>query len=237
MRHRLTILTLTLATAAAAVPALAAAPASTVKLTIPHTGISCVMITTSVSCQGTSSAFTMSGTVTPTSQVTTCRKPQGASPSCVLFPGAAYRDAFIGQPELTVGPFACIPIGLFTQPTGAVCTVVATGKGFRITAGKVGQVSQISPGAHPPCTRAALTAALTRGLHRRRLAPSYLTRGWRCVGNYARADYVVVAGPAKNDTVVVFRGKGRQWQLVSRGGKICTDGELPAQIYIACTVD
>jgi hypothetical protein len=234
MRHRLAIFTLTFA--AAATPALAATSTSTVKLTIPHTGVSCVMTTTSVSCQGTTSAVTMSGTVTPTSQVTTCRRPQGASPSCVLFPGASYKDAFIGSPELTVGPFACIPLGLFTQATGAVCTVVATGKGFRITAGKVSRVRQISSGAHPPCTRAALTAALTRGLHRRRLAPSYLTRGWQCVGNYARADYIVVAGQAKNDTVVVFRGKGRRWQLGGRG-RICEDGELPAQIYIACTVD
>jgi hypothetical protein len=235
MRHRLAILTLTLA--AAATPALAATPTSTVRFTTPRTGVSCVMTTASVSCQGTSSAFTMSGTVTPAGQVTTCRKPQGASPSCVLFPGASYKDVFMANPEPVVGPFACIPMGLFTQPTGAVCTAVASGKGFRMTATKVSQVRQISRGPHPPCTRAAITAGLTRGLHRRRLAPSYLTRGWQCVGNYARADYVVVAGPAKNDTVVVFRGKGRQWQLVSRGGKICTDGELPAQIYIACTVD
>jgi hypothetical protein len=77
---------------------------------------------------------------------------------------------------------------------------------------------------------------LTRGLHLRRLAPSYLTRGWQCVGSYVRADYVVVSGQARNDTVVVFRAKGRQWQLVGRG-RICEHGELPAQIYIACTVD
>jgi hypothetical protein len=194
------------------------------------------MVTTSVSCQGTTSAVTMSATVTATSQVSTCRRPQGASPSCVLFPGARYRNVFLGQPEPTVGPFACIPVGLFTHPTGAVCTVVATGRGFRITASKVAPVRQISAGPHPPCTRAALTAALARGLHRRTLAPSYLTRGWQCVGGYARADYIVVAGQAKNDTVVIFRAKGRQWQLVGRG-RICEDGELPARIYIACTVD
>jgi hypothetical protein len=234
MRHTLAILTLTLA--AATTPALAAAPTSTVRLSIPGTGASCVMTTASVSCQGATSAVTMSATVTPSGAVTTCRKPQGASPNCVLFPGARYRDAFIGHPELTVGPFACIPLGVFTRPTGAVCTVVASGKGVRITANKVSPVQQISRGPHPLCTRAAITAALARGLHRPSLAPSYLTRGWQCVGNYARAVYVVVAGRAKNDTVVVFRGKGRRWQLVGRG-RICEDGELPAQIYIACTVD
>jgi hypothetical protein len=234
MRHKLALLTLMLAACAA--PTSAAAPTSTVKLTIPHTGVSCVMTTASVSCQGATSAVTMSAVVTPAGTVRTCRRPQGASPSCVLFPGARYHDAFIGQPEPTVGPFACIPIGLFTQPTGAVCTVVSSGKGFRITASKISPVAQISRGPHPPCTRAAITAGLTRGLHRRSLAPSYLTRGWQCVGNYARATYVVVSGQARNDTVVVFRGKGRRWQLVPRG-KICEDGELPARIYIACTVD
>lgn len=234
MRRKLALITVLLVTTA--VPAVATSAASTVKLTIPRTGVSCVMTSASVSCQGATSATTMSGTVTPAGQVTICRRPQGASPGCVLFPGASYKDAFLAQPELTVGPFACIPVGLFTQPTGAVCTVVASGKGFRITAGRVSKVQQISPGAHPPCTRAALTNALTRGLHRRSLAPSYLTRGWQCVGNYARADYIVVSGQAKNDTVVVFRGHGRRWQLVGRG-RICEDGELPAQIYIACTVD
>jgi len=234
MRRTLALITVLLV--ATAVPAVASSATSTVKFTIPHTAVSCVMSTTSVSCQGATSAATMSGTVIPTGQVSICHQRQGATPGCVLFPGAHYKDVFIAQPEPTVGPFACIPIGLFTQPTGAVCTVVASGKGFRITARRISRVQQISPGPHPPCTRAALTNALTRGLHRRRLAPSYLTRGWQCVGNYARADYVVVAGQAKNDTVVVFRGKGRQWQLVGRE-KICVDGELPPQIYIACTVD
>ena len=234
MKHRLALITVLLV--ATAVPAVASSATSTVKFTIPKTGVSCVMTTASVSCQGATSAATMSGTVTPAGEISICHQPQGASPGCVLFPGAHYKDAFIGQPEPTVGPFACIPIGLFTQPTGAVCTVVASGKGFRITAGRVSRVQQISRGPHPPCTRAALTAGLTRGLHRRSLAPSYLTRGWQCVGNYARADYIVVSGQAKNDTVVVFRGKGRRWQLVGRD-KICVDGELPAQIYIACTVD
>ena len=234
MKHRLALIIALLV--ATAVPAVADSATATVKLTIPKAGVSCVMTTGSVSCQGRTSAATMSGTLTPAGQVSICHQPQGAPMSCVLFPGAHFKDAFIGAPELTVGPFACIPIGLFTQPTGAVCTVAASGKGFRITAGSVSRVRQISAAPHPPCTRAALTNALTRGLHRRSLAPSYLTRGWQCVGNYARADYIVVSGQARNDTVVVFRGKGRRWQLVGRD-KICVDGELPAQIYIACTVD
>jgi hypothetical protein len=100
-------------------------------------------------------------------------------------------------------------------------------------------VQVIQPGSspHPPCTRAALTAALLRGLHKRSLAPSHFARGWVCAGNYARGDYIDVHGRIGDDIVVLFKAKGSQWQLVSRGGKICVDGELPAPIYIACTVD
>jgi hypothetical protein len=220
----------------ATTPAIAATPTAPIKLTIPGTGVSCVMTTSSVSCQGATSAVTFSATVTAGGQVTTCRQPQGAAAGCTLWPGARYKDVFIAQPEPAVGPFACIPIGLWSQATGAVCTVAASGKGFRITAGQVRPVDQVSAGPHPPCTRAALTAGLERGLHRRSLAPSHLTRGWQCVGNYARADYIDVHGGTGDDIVVVFRGKGRQWQVVGRG-RICLDGELPAQIYIACTVD
>ena len=234
MRHRLALLTITLA--AAATPAVAATPTTPIKLTIPRTGVSCVLSTASASCQGSTSAATFAATVTPNGQVTTCRRAQGATPSCTLWPGARYKNMFLGQPEPAVGPFACIPIGLWTQATGAVCTVANTGQGFRITAGQVRAVNQVSPGAHPPCTHAALTAAITRGLHLRSLAPSHLNRGWRCVGNYASADYTMVHGGTGYDIAVVFRGKGRQWQLVSRG-RICLDGELPAPIYIVCTVD
>jgi hypothetical protein len=234
MRHRLVLLTITLA--AAATPAVAATPTTPIKLTIPRTGVSCALTTASVSCQGATSAATFSATVTAHGQVTTCRQPQGATPGCTLWPGARYKNVFLGLPEPAVGPLACIPIGLWSKPTGAVCTVAATGKGFRITAAQVRAVSQVSAGLHPPCTRPALTSAIERALHKRSLAPSYLTRGWQCVGNYARADYIVVHGHTGDDTVVVFRGKGRQWQAVGRG-RICLDGELPAPIYIACTVD
>jgi hypothetical protein len=221
----------------AATPAVAATPTSTVKLTIPGTGVSCVMTSASVSCQGATSAVTMSATLTPTGQVTTCRQPQGAAPDCVLFPGAAYKDVFTQTPEPTVGPFACIPIGLWDKPTGAVCTVARSGKGFRITAGKVAKVDQIPPGPHPPCTRAALSASLARAQHRRSLAPSYLTRGSRCAGNYAWADLIDVHGPGTGDDItVVFRAKGRQWQPVSRA-KVCVTGEMPAKVYLACTVN
>jgi len=238
MKPRLALLTIILAVAAT--PAVAAAPTSTstspVKFTIPGTGISCVLTTASAQCQGSTSAVTLSATVTPTGQVTTCRQPQGASPGCVLWPGARYKNLFFAQPEPIVGPFACVPIGSWMKATGAVCTVAASGKGFRITAGKVGAVNQFGSGPYPPCTRAALTAALLRGLHKRTLAPSRFTRGWVCAGNYARGDWIDVHGAIGDDIVVVFRAKGRQWQLVSRG-KICVDGELPAPVYIACTVD
>ena len=235
MRLKLALFTMTLAVAAT--PAGAAAPTAPVKLTIPGTGISCVMTSASVSCQGATSVVTMSATLTPGGQVTTCRQPQGASPGCVLWPGARYKNIFLAQPEPTVGPFACVPIGMWMKATGAVCTVTATGKGFRITAGKVVSVSVNGRGPYPPCTRAALTAALTRGLHKRTLAPSYFTRGWVCAGNYARGDYVDVHGRIGDDIVVLFRAKGRRWQLISRGGATCLNGTLPAPIYIACTVD
>jgi hypothetical protein len=234
MRTRLALITIILALVAT--PAIAAAPTSPVKLTIPGTGISCVLTTASAQCQGATSATTFAATLTPAGQVT-CRQPQGASPGCVLWPGARYQNLFLAQPEPTVGPFACIPIGMFTRATGAVCTVAKTGQGFRITAGGVVQVNQAGSSPHPPCTRAALTAALLRGLHKRSLAPSHFDPGWVCAGNYARADWTDVHGGTGDDIVVLYRAKGRQWQLVSRGGKICVDGELPAPIYIACTVD
>ena len=234
--RRLRLALTTTILALAATPAVAAGPTSPVKLTIPGTGISCVLTTASAQCQGSTSAVTFSATVTPGGQVTTCRRPQGAAPGCVLWPGARYKNVFFAQPEPTVGPFACIPIGLWMKATGAVCTVANRGIGFRITAGKVVAVSQFGSAPHPPCTRAALTAALLRGLHKRSLAPSYFTRGWLCAGNYARGNWVDVHGGVGDDIVVVFRAKGRQWQLVRRG-KICVDGELPAPVYIACTVD
>jgi hypothetical protein len=235
MKPRLALIALTLAAAAA--PASAAAPTATVKLTIPGTGLSCVLTTASTSCQGSTSAITMSGTVTPSGQVTTCRQPQGASPSCVLFPGASYKDVFMQQPEPTAGPFACIPVGNWFKAKGAVCTVASTGVGFRITPNKVTKVNQIPAGPHPPCTRAALSAGLARALHKRSLAPSHLTRGSRCAGNYAWADYIDIHGPGTGDDItVVYRAKGRRWQPVSRA-KVCVTGELPAKIYLACTVN
>jgi hypothetical protein len=235
MRPRLALIITMLAMAAT--PALAASPTTPVKLTIPGTGISCVLTTASAQCQGSSSAATFSATVTPSGQVTSCNQPQGASPGCVLWPGARYKNVFLAQPEPTVGPFACVPIGLWMKATGAVCTVTSSGKGFRITAGRVVPVNVNGPGPYPPCTRAALTASLTRGLHLRTLAPSFLTRGWVCAGNYARGDYIDVHGRIRDDIVVLFRAKGRGWQLISRGGATCVNGKLPAPVYIACTVD
>ena len=115
--------------------------------------------------------------LTADGKVATCSQPQGSSPGCILWPGAVYNNIFLSNPEPRVGAFACIPLGVFSgKVVGAVCTVVATGKGFRITTGKVVRVSQISPGLHPPCTKAALTAAVERAYHKRSLAPSALAR-------------------------------------------------------------
>ncbi|MGZ4165157.1 MAG: hypothetical protein ACXVRM_03000 [Solirubrobacteraceae bacterium] len=238
MRLRLALITMTLTVAATpAVATAPAAPAAPVKLTIPGTGVSCVMTIASVSCQGATSATTFSATLTPDGAVTTCRAPQGASPDCVLFPGASYKNVFLQLPEPLAGPFACIPIGSWLAAKGAVCSVAGSGSGFRITAGQVAKVHQIAPGPHPPCTRAALSAALARAQHRRSLAPSYLSRGWRCVGAYAWADLIAVHGPGTGDDItVVYRAKGRQWRPVSRAA-VCETGELPARIYLACTVN
>ncbi len=222
--------------AVAATPAIATAASPTVKFTVAGGGVSCVMKPASVSCQGGSSSRTVSATLASGGQVATCGRPQGASPNCLKWPGAAYKNVFISQPEPKVGPFACIPIGLWPRAKGAVCTVVSSGKGFRIRPGNVARVNQNPPGPHPPCTRAALTDALTRAFHKRSLAPSYLTKGWQCVGNYARGDYIDVHAGTGDDITVVFRGKGRQWELVGRG-QVCESGELPAAIYIACTVN
>jgi hypothetical protein len=235
MRLRLALITTTLAGAAA--PAIAATPTAPVKLTIPGTGVSCAMTTASVSCQGSTSAVTFSATLSPAGQVTTCRAPQGAPASCVLFPGASYKNVFMQVPEPVVGPFACIPLGTWFQAKGAVCTVAASGSGFRITAGNVARVNQIPAGPQPPCTRAALSSGLARAQHRRSLAPSFLSRGWKCVGNYAWADLIAVHGPGTGDDItVVYRARGRQWRPVSRT-TVCATGELPARIYIACTVN
>ena len=44
-----------------------------------------------------------------------------------------------------VGPFSCIPVGLLDRPGGTVCTVTNSGKGFRISKGKIAKVNQIPP--------------------------------------------------------------------------------------------
>jgi hypothetical protein len=203
-------------------------------------GVTCAMTTARVSCLGGTSSRAVSATLTRDGRVATCSQPQGSSPGCIALPGAVYTNLFGSNPEPRVGPFACIPIArlvFVTKPIGAVCTVVSTGKGFRITAGRVSRVSQISPGPHPPCTRAALTAALERAYHRRSLTPSYLAKGWQCVGSFARADFIDVHGGTADDVTVLFGAARRAWRLIGRG-KVCDDGEIPARMwYFACAVN
>jgi hypothetical protein len=203
-------------------------------------GVTCAMTTARVSCLGGTSSRAVSETLTRDGRVATCSQPQGSSPGCIPLPGAVYTNLFGSNPEPRVGPFACIPIArlvFVTKPIGAVCTVVSTGKGFRITAGRVSRVSQISPGPHPPCTRAALTAALERAYHRRSLTPSYLAKGWQCVGSFARADFIDVHGGTADDVTVLFGAARRAWRLIGRG-KVCDDGEIPARMwYFACAVN
>jgi hypothetical protein len=203
-------------------------------------GLTCAMTTALVSCQSGTSSRVVSATLTPNGKVATCSQPQGSSPGCIPWPGAVYRDLFGSNPEPHVGPFACIPIArlLFaTKPIGAVCTVVSSGKGFRITAGTVSRISQISPEPHPPCTREALSAALERAYRKPSLAPSYLARGWQCVGSFARADFIDVHGGTGDDVTVVFRAGQRGWRLIGRG-KVCEDGAIPVRMwYFACAVN
>jgi hypothetical protein len=213
---------------------------SSTPVAVGSSGVMCAMTTAVVSCQSATSSRAVSANVTPDGKVTMCDLPLGSSPGCIPRPGAVYRSLFGSNPEPHVGPFACIPIArlLFaTKPTGAVCTVVSSGKGFRITAGSVSRISQISPGPHSPCTRAALTAALERAYHRRSLTPSYLARGWQCVGSFARADFIDVHAGTGDDVTVVFRSARRTWRLIGRG-KVCEDGEIPARMwYFACAVN
>jgi Regulator of chromosome condensation (RCC1) repeat len=213
---------------------------SSTPVAVGSSGVTCAMTTAVVSCRSATSSLSVSATLTPNGRVATCSQPLQASPGCVPQPGAAYRTLFASNPEPRVGPFACIPIGrlLFApQPLGAVCTVLSSGKGFRITPGSVSRVSQISPGSHPPCTRAALTAALERAYRRRSLTPSYLARGWQCAGSFARADFIDVHGRISDDITVVFRAARRTWSLIGRAN-VCEDGEIPARIwYFACAVN
>lgn len=235
MRFRLIFIAAMLAAAPA--PAAVAAAPSSLRFTVGSSGVTCSMTTASVSCQSATSSLTVSATLTPDGNVATCSQPQGSSPGCILWPGAVYKDLLLDNPEPTVGRFACIPLGdVFTDPTGVVCTVTATGKGFRITAGKVSRVSQISPGPHPPCTRAALTAALERAYHERSLAPSYLSKGWQCVGSYALGQFIDVHDGQGDDVTVVFRAAGPVWRL--GGAADCWDGKIPARIWLfSCAVN
>jgi hypothetical protein len=199
-------------------------------------GLTCAMTTALVSCQSGTSSRVVSATLTPNGKVATCSEPQGSSPGCIPWPGAVYKNFLPGPP---IGRLACIPLGtdFFTKPTGVVCSVIATGEGFRIAAGKVSRVNTISPGPHPPCTKAALTAALERAYHERSLAPSYLSKGSQCVGSYALGQFIDVHGGQGDDVTVVFRAAGRVWTLAGRG-KICEDGEIPARIwYFSCAVN
>ncbi len=234
MRFRL-VLVAVVPLVAALPPAVGAAAPSSLSFTVGSSGVTCSLTTASVSCQSATSSRTVSAQLTPDSKVVTCSQPQGSSPGCILWPGAVYKNFFPGPPS---GRFACIPLGndFFTMPTGVVCSVIATGEGFRITAGKVSRVSTISPGPHPRCTKAALTAALERAYHERSLAPSYLSKGSQCVGSYALGQFIAVHDGQSDDVTVVFRAAGRDWRL--GGVADCGNGEIPARIwYFSCAVN
>jgi hypothetical protein len=146
-----------------------------------------------------------------------------------------YKKFFPSPP---IGRSACVPLGksFFTNPTGVVCSNIATGKGFRITAGKLSRVSTISRGPHPPCTTVALTAALERAYHKRSLAPSYLLKGSQCVGSYALGQFIARHNGQGDDVTVVFHAARRAWRL--GGSADCGNGKIPARIwYFSCAVN
>jgi hypothetical protein len=232
MRFALLILALL---AAGLAPAASSAAPSSQRFTVGSTGVTCAIAPTSVSCQSATSSPTVSATLSPEGKVSTCSAPQGSSPRCILWPGAVYKNF---SPAPPIGRFACIPLGsdFFNEPTGIVCTVIATGQGFRITAGTVSRVNTISPGPHPPCTTAALTSALERAYHERSLAPSYLSKGSQCVGSYALGQFISVHDGQSDDVTVVFRAAGRAWML--GGSADCGNGGIPARIwYLSCAVN
>ena len=146
MRLKLALTIMTLAVAAP--PAGAASPTAPVKLTVPGTGISCVMTSASVSCRGRPRRSRCRRRSHPPAS---SRRAAGRRRIAGLraLPGASYKNAFLVQPEPRVGPFACIPIGLGFKPLGAVCAIVSSGNGFRITAGNVAKVNQIPPAPIP----------------------------------------------------------------------------------------
>jgi hypothetical protein len=221
--------------AAGLAPAVSSAAPSSQRFTIGSTGVTCSIAPASVSCQSATSSRTVSATLSPEGKVATCSAPQGSSPGCVLWPGAVYKN-FVPAPP--IGRFACIPLGsdFFNEPTGVVCTVIATGQGFRITAGTVSRVNTISPRPHPPCTTPALSAALERAHHERSLAPSYLSKGSQCVGSYALGQFIDVHDGQSDDVTVVFRAAGLAWML--GGAADCGNGEIPARIwYLSCAVN
>lgn len=238
MRLRLIFVATMLATALT--PAVvAAAPSASLKFSVASKRVECAMTAASVSCQTATSARTLSATLRPDGRVATCTRAQGSSSGCILWPGAVYQNFQITDRIPAVGRFGCIPLGnsFFTNPTGVVCTVIATGKGFRITAGGVSRVNQISSGPHPPCTKTALTAGLERAYHKQSLAPSHLGKGSQCVGSYALAQFIDVHDGQGDDITVLFRAKGRVWTLAGRG-RICEDGQIPARIwYLSCAVN
>ena len=221
--------------AAGLAPAVTSAAPSSQRFTVGSTGVTCAIAPASVSCQSATSSRTVSATISPDGKVATCSAPQGSSPGCVLWPGAVYKN-FLPAPP--IGRFACIPLGndFFTKPTGVVCSIIATGEGFRITAGKLSRVNTISPSPHPPCTTAALTAALELVYHKRSVAPSYLSKGPQCVGSYAVGQFIDVHGGQSDDVTVVFRAAARGWRL--GGSADCGNGEIPARIwYSSCAVN
>jgi hypothetical protein len=231
MRFALTLALL----AAGLAPAVTSAAPSSQRFTVGSTGVTCAITPGSVSCQSATSSRTVAATISPAGKVATCSAPQGSSPGCILWPGAVYRSFF---PRPPIGRFACIPLGngFFSQPTGVVCSVIATGKGFRLTAGKLSRVNTISRGPHPPCTTAALTAALERAYHERSLAPSYLLKGSQCVGSYALGQFIDRHNGQGDDVTVVFHAVGRAWRL--GGSADCGNGKIPARIwYLSCAVN
>ena len=196
-------------------------------------GISCTIASSATTCETANSAKTLSATVSPTGVVTLCDRPQGAQPSCLSSTLRTGEPGFNGLTwEQTAGPFACIPVGSpYTTITGTVCTVIDSGKGFRITAGKVARVDQRPHEPEPPCTRTAIWNALKR---RGAKSPDHLVGSPLCGGGYAAGTWAIDGGTYNghvefDEAGYLFKASAGRWGRTGRG--VCEAGVIPAVVW------
>ena len=96
-----------------------------------------------------------------------------------------------------------------------------------LAAGAVASTARASAHAHaaagkyPPCTKAALSAAITTGR---------FARPFGCVRNWAYSAVLVGRGKAEYEATVLYHNDGGRWQTSSRIGP-CRTHAVPKKIY------